>query len=165
MKLTEGDTIAGPAGSATKVLMEREPSDRPDWLATLGSWFLDCPGQSPAWSHYLLSIIHLRPIPDVKPAVVRFPHATHEVMLIALDPSADPSPTNQESWRFLQPINLMEQVQLDDDDQALVLIDEAAQATVNGITWAEPPLSGQVEPWLSILVRTSAHLRGEEHAG
>jgi hypothetical protein len=29
--------------------------------------------------------------------------------------------------------------------------------------WVEPPLSGQKEPWHTVLIRSAAHLRGEPH--
>lgn len=164
MKPRTGDTLTGPAGTAIEILVELDDTDPPDWGATIANYFLTCPGQSIAWPNYLLSCIHLRPIDGVQPAVVKIPHATHEVMLLALNPAAKPTPTDPRSWQHLTPANLMEQVELPDDDAARHLLHDAAQAVVDGILWAEPPLSGQVEPWRTSLIRTSAHLRGEPHA-
>lgn len=163
MKLNTGRILTGPAGTATEVLIVGVP-DRPDWKATLGTWFLDCPGQSPAWSNYGLSIIHLRDIPDVPPADIRVPKATHEVILTAFDPEWAPEPLRSETWRMLFPVNVMEQVELPSDEKATELVALCAAAVVKGVLPAEPPLAGAVEPWRTALIKSSAHLRGEEHA-
>lgn len=162
MRLHTGEIIEGVYGTATEIVVDGEPA-QPDWAATCATWFLHCPGQSPAWEHYQLSIIHLRPIDGVPPAHIRVAGATHEVMLVAIDPTSDPHPLDRRR-RFLRPINVEEQVHLDNDDQAVTLARDCARAVVDGILWAEPPLSGQVEPWRTALIRTTAHLRGEPHA-
>ena len=163
MKLHEGEILRGIAGTATEILRQGKP-DQPDWEATIAMWFLNCPGQSAAWDHYLLSIIHLRDIKDVPPAHIRVPGATHEVLLVALDPGQYPSPTKVDSWTMLRPINVEEQIHLPDDERAKELLHMSALAVVTGLLPAEPALSGAVEPWRTTLIRTSAHLRGEEHA-
>lgn len=158
----------GPAGAATRLDITRTRSDPADSVATLGMYWLVCPGQSPYWDTYTLAIIHLRDIPGVKPAHIRLPGATHELFLTALDPTHNVHPEKPKTWKHLTPINLMEQVILPDppegDEAALNLLDMAAKAIVGGLTWAEPPLSGQIEPWRTMLIKTTAHLRGEEHA-
>lgn len=164
MKFTTGETLTGPAGTAVEITYDPDTVDRPDQLATVTAWFLHCPGQSPAWEHYLLATVHLRPIEEVKPAVINVPGATHEVLLLALDPAKDPVPTDNLSWSYLRPYNLVEQVEVPDDDAARSLLRMCTQAVVDGVLWAEPPLSGQKEPWRTSLLKTAAHLRGEEHA-
>ncbi len=162
MKAWIGREVTGPAGTATEIIAEA--FDRPEQAATLATWFLHCPGQSPAWDSYMLSVIHLRTIEGVREPVIRFPGATHEVLLAALDPGSAPSVDNPDSWQLLMPINVEEQVELPDDEAAVRLAELAARAVVTGALWAEPPLSGQVEPWRTTLVKTAAHARGEEHA-
>ena len=160
MRVTLGERLTGPAGSATKLEVHGAVGPQ---TATVACWWLHCPGQSPAWDRYLLAAMHLRPV-DGHEAVIRVPHATHEVMITALDPAPVPTPRDPSTWRHLRPINLQEQVQLPDDDTAVELLRLCAEQVVSGLLWAEAPLSGQVEPWRTSLVRTSAHLRGEEHA-
>lgn len=163
MRVIIGDVLQGQFGTATEVRVEDPPTV--DQTATLVSWFLHCPGQSPAWSHYLLTIIHLRPIEGVRPARISVPHATHEVMLFALDPtSPGPSVLDPETWRPLTPYNTAEQLELPDDDEAILLLRLAAQSVVDGVLPAEPLLSGAREPWRTVLIKTAAHARGEEHA-
>lgn len=151
MKINLGTFISGSGGYARELLFELEPTDPKDWHAGIGTWFIDAPHQSPAWRHYMLSIIHLRDIAGVKPPSIREEGATHEVMILALDPAGKPDPQNQASWVFLSPHNLEEQVTLADDASASKLLGICAQKIVDGTLWAEPALSGQVEPWRSFL--------------
>jgi hypothetical protein len=162
MRVHRGRTMTGPAGTAVEVIIDEVAV--PDHAATLATWFLHCPGQSPAWDKYLLSAVHLRPIEGVRPAAVNLPGATHEVLLLALVPDAGPTPDDPSTWVPMQPFNLMEQVVMPDDESTVVMLEMAVQAVLDGVLWAEPPLSGQVEPWLTALVKTSAHARGEAHA-
>lgn len=164
MKVTEGERLSGPHGTAVRVVVELEADDPQDWSATCASWFFFCPGQSPAWDRYALSIIHLRPIAGVADANVAVPGATHEVMLHALDPQPEPVPGDPLSWVRLHPVNVCEQIQLPSDESAVELARACAEAVLDGRLPAEPALAGQVEPWRTVLIKSAAHLRGEEHA-
>lgn len=141
----------GPAATVREVRHTLDPTDPPDWRATIGTWFIDAPGQSVAWRHYVLSAIHLRPIEGVKPAVIRALGMTHEFMLVALDPAHYPLAHDPMTWSYLRPFNLVEQLELRDDLVASKLLDFAAIGITQGHLWAEPPLSGQTEPWHSFL--------------
>jgi hypothetical protein len=163
--VTAGRYLIGPAGGATEVLVT---SDEPDHQAHIGTWLLKCPGQSPAWDHYALMCVHLRPLPgESKPAHRRFPSATHEYLLLAINPETNPQPSADDepgAWDFLRPVNVCEQVELPNDTAAAEVLHLCAQAVVNGILPAEPPLAGAVEPWRTVLLKTAAHDRGEVHA-
>lgn len=163
MKIQPGDWIVGAAGRGVHCAITLEPSDAPDVAGTIATWFLDCPGQSPAWRHYVLSIIHLRPIQGVKPAVIARPGATHEIILVALDPQSNPIPSDVETWTHLRPLNFVGQLTLPSDDQAKIVVETLAKAVIDGILWAEPPLSGQVEPWESQLRQLEAHAAGKHY--
>jgi hypothetical protein len=164
VKLTAGSIQHGPAGTATEVHATVEPDDPPAQTGTVATWFLDCPGQSPAWRHYLLNVVHLRPIDGAPPAKIVVPHATHEFSVYALAPDARPQPTDTDTWRHLTPVNVCEQVQLTSDDGARRLARLAARAVVAGVLPAESALAGAREPWRSSLIRSSAHMRGETHS-
>lgn len=161
MKVKLGRIYVGAAGRATEVVHELEDSDPRATAATLGQWFLQCPGQSPVWQHYLLSVIHLRPIPWVIPAVVIRKGATHEVMLVALDPKKNPVPEDFRTWTWLSPVNFLGQIELPSDEDARKVLETLAHAVADGILWAEPPLSGQREPWETQLRHLEAHAAGK----
>lgn len=164
MKATAGRTLEGPAGTAVEVLVEVEPSDPVDITASLGAWFLHCPGQSPAWSHYILGCVHLRPVEgQAHDPVIKVEGATHEVLMYAVDPAAEPTALHPPSWKMLTPVNACEQVVLPSDELALELLELAVNAVINGVLPAEPALSGAREPWHSSMVQTAEHLRGEPH--
>lgn len=154
----KGAFKSGPQGTATEVLVELGGSDPKDWQAGVGNWFIDAPGQSAAWRHYMLSAVHLRPIAGVKPAVVRRPGATHEFMLLAMDPGKHPVALQPSSWSYLTPQNLAEQMICGSDAVATKLLACCAAEMVQGVLWAEPPLSGQFEPWRAYLEYWSSAL-------
>jgi hypothetical protein len=161
MLLKTGKVLSAFAGKAIEVLSTIEPSDPPDVSATLATWFLDCPGQSPAWRHYVLSVIHLRPIEGVKPAHIRLASATHEVIVCALDPKENPVPDNLKSWNFLRPINVTEQLVLPSDKHVIDISELLVWGVLSGVLWAEPPLSGQREPWQRQMRLMEAHAAGK----
>lgn len=163
MKAHLGDHLEGPAGTADEVIITKH--DRPDQTATVAAWFLCCPGQSPAWDKYVLQVLHLRPIKrQSQEPVITVPGATHEFILYAADPRTDPKAGDPATWVGLRPFNVVEQVELPDDNAARSLARQGARRIVEGVMPAEPMLSGQVEPWRSALIKSSAHLRGETHA-
>lgn len=157
-----GRVWTGRAGKATEVIIDK--AGTVDETATLAVWFLHAPGQSAAWDKYLMSVIHLRHIDGgTREPVISAPHATHELLVAALDPSMEPV-AEQARWACLTPLNVMEQFEVPTDADAVRLLELSVRAVLAGWLWVEPPLSGQVEPWRSTVVRTSAHLRGEVHA-
>lgn len=160
MRIVEGRVVTGGCGKGIEVDVI-EPEIR-DWEATVALWFFDCPSQSPAWHNYMLGAVHLRPIEGVKPPVINVPGATHEVLLAALDPRREPT-SDVRTWELLHPLNVCEQVELPDDEAARELLFKCAMAVVVGVLPAEPMLSGARE-WRTALIKTAAHLRGEEHA-
>lgn len=139
-------TLNGPAGDAVRVLNEPgHPSSR----TTIATWWLDCPGQSPGWSSYVLSMVHLRDDPEFPPVHFLVPGATHELILCAVEPKSQIF--DQRSWVMLHPFNFIAQVILPSDDTAERLAAAAVGLVLDGVLWAEPPLSGQREPWVSVL--------------
>ena len=162
--MSAGRRLTGPAGTADEVLFE--PTGNPDHSAHIGTWLLHCPGQSPAWEHYALMAVHLRPLPgESRPARINVPGATHEFLLCAIDPARTPSAADPPgSWSFLRPFNVWEQVDLPADAAAAELLELCARAVLAGVLPAEPALAGAVEPWHTSLLRSAAHYRGEAHA-
>lgn len=159
MKLKRGKYVEGAYGNGTEVIAVE--IEVPDEAATIRSWFFHCPGQSPAWEHYALHLIHLRDLPSVPPADKVSPEMTHELLLGALTPAKNPVAENMETWAFLTPFNACEQFEVDSDEKAIEMTEMVAQAIVDGLLPAEPALSGAREPWHTVIKNTAAHFRGE----
>lgn len=92
-----------------------------------GTWLLHCPGEHPFWSWYIVSSCALRDVAGVRPAKVNVLGATHEILVIALNPDYVPGDgwytaheTEAWGWHYMEPANLSEQVLgLTDADAAI----------------------------------------------
>lgn len=160
-----GKKITGLHAVAQEVLFGEEDFKVVDQKATVAVWFIHAPSQSIAWDRYLLSIYHLRPIEGGTPVKKEYDALTHEIVLVALNPDKNPQPNDPESWAHLVPMNLVMQLELPHDEAASDLLERSAKAICGGLLWAEPPMSGMVEPWRTSMLQTSAHYRNEPHAG
>lgn len=137
--------------------------------STVCHWLMYAPFGSPGWQQYVLVGLSLAEVPGVPSAVKSFPEATHEIMVLALDPRD--GPYTRESMRgyartgdlpYLTPGNVSWQFTgTDDETQKLCAL--AARAVVMGILSPEPPLSGMKHFWHSELDSTLRHVRGEPH--
>lgn len=92
---------------------------KPDQTVNLKAWLMYLPRQHPFWSHYMLGVIHLRPINGVRPANKLSPEATHEIVVCALDPNRLPNPDDLNSLMPLTPINYSIQFSGLTDEQAV----------------------------------------------
>lgn len=163
----EREHYVGAAGSAEWCPMPEPSGDPDDWKleATIGVWLFDCPGQSPAWRQYLMSAINLRDIEGQdKPATKRTPECTHEFILSALDAEQPIGRT----WmvdedggrpRFLQPFNVLYQVESLTDEQAAKLLELCTRAVCDGMLPAEPMFGSNPVVWIRSLEMTAEHLR------
>lgn len=160
----------GPCGRANNVLqqlIDREP-DKPH--GAVGFWFVHAPRQTPLWHHYVLACVHLRPMGDLPDPNITEAGATHEFHLFALDPDPEPSVEDPSTWSRLLPANFIGQYVIAGDpkhaDQvAAEVCALAAEAITDGRLWAEPPLSGQTEPWHTALQTTISHYRDGHPVG
>lgn len=142
--------------------------DRPRSAQTTDWWLIHAPQSHPLWSHYVLCCVRLDDAPGFPPAKLRFPGATHEIIVAALDPrhgpyTAEAMPDKQLMW--LEPVNVVEQFTATDEEMRH-LCSSASWGVVVGAL--EPESSNGPErvrrQWLTALVKTLAHMRGEEHA-
>lgn len=62
------------------------------WPACLHHEIIEAAWAHPVWSHYALSIVHLRDTDGAPPATKHFPEATHELVIAALDPKDNKTP-------------------------------------------------------------------------
>lgn len=87
--------------------------------SVLRAFLLYRPDAHPCWHSYMLSLVHLRPI-EGKPAHLQHPDSTHEIVVLALDPTKpDPEPDDPTSIWHLVPANLIFQLRGLGDAQAL----------------------------------------------
>ena len=139
---------------------------RPDWDATLSLWIISAPQSHPLWWWYTLSVIHLRPIDGVKPATITLPGASHEFILVALNPE-EPVPDLDAMERgdfrsicSLTPPNLVEQFEVRNDAEALRFGEMAVEAIVHGIV---SPDTDHRAVWRRMIPETARHLREGVH--
>lgn len=159
-------TLSGPQGHAWRVPLWRTD---PAHEACLAVWLVEAPGYHPAWSRWLMNLIHLRDIPGVKPAHRKFPSATHELVIAALDPESygehdaviAGTPPKDFGWQHLTPIDVIEQFEVPADQMAVRI----AELSVGCI------LDGKLSPdqdyrrvWHDVLATTAQHLREGRHA-
>lgn len=105
-----------------------------EFNATLVSWLLHRPDAHSFWHNYIVSLIHLRPLPGVDPAFLHTADATHEVIIIALNPSHEPNPDDVDSIRILTPPNLNQQLRNYTDAGALALVEKMITALVGPLS-------------------------------
>lgn len=128
--LPEISTTNGRAWRLSMLPIGQRPS--PDQDGTVAGWIVHCPKSHPFWDHYILSVIHLRPIPNVpEPKRVR-EGTTHEISFVALNPE-HPLPTSllvdsTFQIRFLTPVDLIHQFDVADDVIAAEILDTCVSA-------------------------------------
>lgn len=137
-----------------------ETLSRPDQAATIGSWLLECPGAHAFWSRWGVSMIHLRDIPGVKPAYIRVPGATHELMAFALNPEAKNDPDDIDTWRLLTPADLEHQLVLPCDADAIEVLDLYVRRAMEGDV---SPDSDFRQFWHKTLDATAQHYKEGKH--
>lgn len=83
------------------------------------------PNDHPFWSHYSVSLVHLRPLEGAPDAKLQFPGATHELVVYALDPSANHDLTSLSAMlrSRLEGPNLVEQFVAVSDEAAMDVLD------------------------------------------
>lgn len=163
------DYHEGPHGTA--VLLDKNPEmvgadTTIVWWLLTGDWH-------PLWSQFIITVIDLRDQPGKSPAHLQFLDATHELLVLALDPGDPPRVHDKELLNtkglagpgYLEPIDVYHQF-IATDEEMIQLASACAKGCVNGFLTpstddARPALR---EAWLASCVRTLAHFRGEEHA-
>lgn len=150
--------LAGTYGQAWEYRGDRtDEAWRED--AYMGGYLIHAPAAHPLRAWHLLMGIHLRP-DNRAPTLpfLRFPGATHEIMVLALNPEHDAAldPDDRETFKWLEPPDVTEQVVLGSDDQARELVRLCATGCVHGVL---VPDSDFRSAWRASLEQTSEHLR------
>jgi hypothetical protein len=161
---TEPPTYSGGAGRAWQLRL-RAPGAREvrDHDATVGGYIVHAPGGHPLWSFWIVSVIHLRPIDGVRAPVISRPGATHELLIMSLDPR-QPLPTLDvtDGWRvaWLSPIDIVEQFTAADDAVAAEILDLSVRAIVDGRLSPDQDFRAT---WRVTLRETAAHFATGRH--
>lgn len=107
--------------------------EKRDHDAGLGSWLLFCPGAHLCWSYWWITLIHLRPIEGVRPAVVTMPGAGWEMACWAQDPDAAPDPDDVRTSKPLSPIDWVVQFgSVQSDEKAVAVAEAVVRAIMRG---------------------------------
>lgn len=171
------ERIRGPYGTVEFVEMPSKDDPKLTKLARAaldvarGTWLITSPGWHPLWSQYVLSIVSLEDHPDFPPPVIKFHGATHELLLLAINPDHQLTVEKVQNFcktgnlPYLSPINISEQFEcIDEEIQQIAWL--AARAVVNGHLnpeVADAPTRIR-EDWLTACTKGLAHMRGEDHA-
>lgn len=166
-KLSREPDLKGARGMAwhSPPLTEEVLAAHPDWRGGIGLWLLHAPMCHPVWHNYIVSGIHLRTIAGVRPATIKLHGATHEMSVFATDPIWTPDDgwcvDGDGRWArfFLSPLNLCEQVVLQDDEAMGELLRIYARSCCIGTIDPELPRSVQSHS----IQATATHLREGKH--
>ena len=125
--------LTGPMGRAWKMDMTaitaKQPKGAP-MSVTVASWLVYAPFAHPIFPTYQVACIHLRDIEGAAPAKIMLVGATHEVLVLAIDPTQQlaldtlPMP--------LYPVNFMGQFVAADDQAAASCIEGSVREIVQG---------------------------------
>lgn len=162
--ITEPPTFTGRAGRAWRLRMPPVGHrHRPDNDATVDAFIVRVPGAHIAWDHWMVSLIHLRPIDGVKPAEIRVGDATHEFMILALNPE-EPLPGLDVDENFhpawLSPIDVAEQFTAANDAVAAEIGELAVRTIVDG--YASPDQDWRAW-WKNAIATTAQHYADGTH--
>jgi hypothetical protein len=164
-------TFKGPYGRAHLIPFP----DIPEAAESVCSWLLTAPRAHPLWAQYNLAVVRLRDMPGFPPPLRQFPGATHELIVVALNPEHGPyTPENMRRFYdgeqagqlpYLTPVNIAHQIE-GTDEEARRLAVFAAWGVTAGSLWPETgdaPVRTRGD-WDASLIKTLAHIRGEVHA-
>lgn len=100
--------------------------------ATLSQYLVQCPNLHAFWSYWWISLIHLRDVEGIQPAVRDFENAEHEISVYAQNPEIEPDPDSMESAAFLLPFDVTEQVHGLTDGEAIDVLQMLVERVIDG---------------------------------
>lgn len=119
--------ITGAAGKAWKVKVQ-PPQDK----TTLSAYLVSVYGAHPFWNWWLVSVIHLRDVPEIPPAHKNYPEATHEFLILTIDPSGCPPDPDKPDYKYLTPVDVQVQFHGLDDERVQKFCEDAVTAIADG---------------------------------
>lgn len=120
--------------------------------SALAQWLVYAPTFSPFWQHYVLGLLHFRPVEGLPEPYKCYPEAEYEVMIVALDSAYNPSVDDLRSIRHLRPINYMIHISGATDGAMIKALAKVAQYCADGKIFMEPQgISGATEHFMRVL--------------
>ena len=150
---------AGPAARAWTVTdpdLGRPPS------SAVGIWLIEATSAHLVWNYRLVSIAHLREHRDLPQPVLTREGATHELVIVSLDPDHDNTvdPTDLTTMKILTPVDVAQQLVLPDDNAAFTLGTLAVQLCVEGRLVPDSDFRTTWQRWLLHQERALANRPG-----
>lgn len=141
--------LTGPAGSAWKLPVT---ADKP---ASIGGYLVNCPGQHPFWSWWLVGMCSLRDIPGVPPAHLKYAGAEYEFQIGSINPNACPEPDPDAGTPFplLRPLDAVIQYHGPTDEGAAAILDDAIAAMLSGEIGPDQDFRSTWNGWFAYSVR------------
>lgn len=131
------DDPTGPKGYAEHIPRSYYAVGSP---AMLSAWLITAPDEHPLWSQFLLSMISLADIPGTEAAYRQYPEATHELLLMTLNPAHGPYTrdtfAHPDGISFLMPPNVVHQF-TSTDAKAIHLAELCVRAVLDGLLRAD----------------------------
>lgn len=100
--------------------------------ATLSSYLVHCPNLHAFWSYWWVSLIHLREVEGIQPAVRDFENAEHEISVYAQNPEIEPDPDSMKTVAVLLPVDVTEQVHGLTDGEAVDVLQMLVERVIDG---------------------------------
>lgn len=156
--------IRGPYGEAWDLDLVPKPGDPPDVLGSLRGFLVRAPKRHPLWEHWIVCVVHLRPIPgQSRPAVKHYPEAEYEMLILALNPEKaphDPDGWREKGFAWMTPPDVVEQFHGVTDSQAAKLCGLVVRHIVE--QGASPDQDYRTY-WAKMIHGTVAHYRDGRH--
>lgn len=119
--------LRGGAGRAWRV---QPKAETPAHVANLAHWVVFAPSYHMIFRWYAISVIHLRDIEGVPPAVKHHADVTHEVVVAVL--AEDPDWTDSIKTPMATPVNVSQQFVAENDADAVSTVGLLVRAVVDG---------------------------------
>jgi hypothetical protein len=101
--------------------------------AQISMWIVEAPAAHPFWHSYMVSLVHLRPMPDGRETILYHPDASHELVIFALDPEQPRQPSIDGAFpNLLHPANFAAQLIMASDEEAASRIEGAVSLILSG---------------------------------
>lgn len=130
--------------------------------ATIAAWIVHAPWAHAAWSFWMMSVVHLRPIEGFPPVRRHYPEAEYEFLIQSIDPERcpEPNPDAPQTIRFLTPVDAVVQFDGVSDEDAGRILEAAVRAVIAG---RMSPDSDFREAWKQCIAATAQHFRAGGH--